>query len=96
MGRHAADRRPEPGHLIRFLIKGGLPFVLLLLAPAVLPAVFPSVPRSYNALDGGLPAYGVDLAIWASGIALGVVILLLILPLCRALFQNLLPGAHSP
>jgi hypothetical protein len=36
----------EAGRLGRFLIAAGAPFLLLLLAPALLPAAFPRVPRS--------------------------------------------------
>jgi hypothetical protein len=79
-------------YLMRFLMISGLPFVLLLLAPAVLPAAFPSVPRSSSALAGGLPAYGLDVLIWASGIALGAALPLLFILLIWLLYKKWLPG----
>jgi hypothetical protein len=79
-------------YLTRFLTKGGLPFVLLLLAPAVLPAVFTSVPRTSDALAGGWAAYAFDALIWGLGIAIGAVVPLLILFLIWLLYKKLLPG----
>lgn len=66
-------------YLRRFLAIGGFPFLLLLLAPALLPAVFPVVPRSAWSLSDGLSAYGTDLGIWAAGIVLGLAVTRLIL-----------------
>lgn len=78
-------------YLSRFLTKGGLPFVLLLLAPAVLPAVFPTVPRTTDALAGGWAAYAIDALIWGLGIAIGAVVPLMILLLIWLLYKKLLP-----
>ena len=79
-------------YLIRFLMIGGLPFVLLLLAPAVLPAAFPSVPRSSSALAGGFSAYGLNALIWALGIVLGAILPLLLLLLIWILYKKWVPG----
>jgi hypothetical protein len=77
--------RDNIDYLGRFLTAGGMPLLLLLLAPALLPAVFPEIRRSSDVGTAWYWAYCVDLAIWASGIALGVVITALILRLIHAL-----------
>ncbi len=78
-------------YLSRFLTKGGLPFVLLLLAPALLPAVFPGVPRTAASMDGGWAAYAIDALIWGSGIAIGASVPLLFLLSIRLLCKKWLP-----
>ncbi len=76
-------------YLSRFLTKGGLPFVLLLLAPALLPAVFPGVPRTAASMDGGWAAYAIDALIWGSGIAIGAIVPLLFLLSISAALQEM-------
>jgi hypothetical protein len=78
-------------YLIRFLMVGGFPLVVLLLAPAVLPAAFPSVPRSSSALAGGAAAYGLDVLIWASGIALGAIVPLVLIILFWVVYKKWVP-----
>jgi hypothetical protein len=82
-------------YLLRFLIKGGLPFVVLLLAPAALPAAFPAVPRLQSALAGGFTEQLLDFLIWASGIALGAAVPLLLLFFVRVVYDKWLPGGSA-
>jgi hypothetical protein len=83
----------ETAYLSRFLVKGGLPLVILLLAPAVLPAAFPYVPRSYAARTGGWGAYCLDVVIWGSGVVLGVILPLLILRIIWSVVDKWVPHA---
>jgi hypothetical protein len=69
-------------YLSRFLVSGGWPFLLLLAAPAIVPALFPSVPKI--PLRSGAPGAGglrsqafrrlTGSLAWLAGIGLGIAI----------------------
>ena len=61
--------------LRRFLMVGGAPLLLLLVAPALFPAAFPGVPRPADSCSA-FASWAINLVCWCFGVAGGVAILL--------------------
>ena len=64
--------------LRRFLMVGGAPLLLLLVAPALFPAAFPGVPRPADSRSA-FASWAINLVCWSFGVAGGVAILLALL-----------------